>query len=45
MYRLLLLDLKNYPIIKIKCVYRNKLDEDGNVIRNKIRLVAKGYNQ
>ena len=24
---------------------KNKLDEDGDVIRNKARLVAKGYNQ
>jgi len=26
-------------------VFRNKLDEIGNVIRNKARLVAKRYNQ
>ena len=36
---------KNHPIIGTKWVYWNKLDEDGNVIRNKARLVAKGYNQ
>ena len=36
---------KNYPIINTKWIYRNKLDENGNVIRNKARLVAKGYNQ
>ena len=36
---------KNYSIISIKWVYRNKLDEYENVIRNKARLVAKGYNQ
>ena len=36
---------KDHPIIETKWVYRNKLDEDGNVIRNKARLVAKGYNQ
>ena len=35
----------NYPIIGIKWVFRNKLDENGIVIRNKARLVAKGYNQ
>ena len=36
---------KNYPVIGTKWIYRNKLDEHGNVIRNKVRLVAKGYNQ
>ena len=35
----------DHPIIGTKWVYRNKLDEQGNVIRNKARLVAKGYNQ
>ncbi len=35
----------NVSIIGTKWVYRNKLDEDGIVIRNKARLVAKGYNQ
>ena len=35
----------DHPIIGTKWVYRNKLDEKGNVIRNKARLVAKGYNQ
>jgi len=25
--------------------FRNKMDEDGNIVRNKARLVAKGYNQ
>ncbi|KAI4387969.1 hypothetical protein MLD38_000351 [Melastoma candidum] len=32
-------------IIGTKWVYRNILDESGNVIRNKARLVAKGYSQ
>src|SRR5919202_442075 len=32
-------------IIGTKWIYRNKLDEDGNVTRNKARLVAQGYNQ
>ena len=32
-------------IIGTKWVFRNKMDEDGNIIRNKARLVAKGYNQ
>jgi len=26
-------------------MFRNKMDEDGNIVRNKVRLVAKGYNQ
>jgi hypothetical protein len=29
----------------LKWILKNKLDEDGDVIRNKARLVAKGYNQ
>ena len=41
----LVLRPKNYSIIGIKWVYRNKLDKHGNVIRNKMRLVAKYYNQ
>jgi len=32
-------------IIGTKWVFRNKMDEDGNIISNKARLVAKGYNQ
>ena len=32
-------------IIKTKWVFRNKLDENDIVIRNKARLVAQGYNQ
>ena len=32
-------------IIGAKWVSRNKMDEDGNIVRNKARLVAKGYNQ
>ena len=35
----------NTSIIGTKWVFRNKLDENGIVIRNKARLVAKGYNQ
>ena len=35
----------DYPIVGTKWVFKNKLDESGNVIRNKARLVAKGYNQ
>ena len=32
-------------IIGTKWVFRNKMDENGNIVRNKVRLVAKGYNQ
>ena len=35
----------NKTIIGTRWVYRNKLDEKENVIRNKARLVAQGYNQ
>ena len=36
---------ENQQIIGTKWIFRNKLDESGNVIRNKARLVAQGYNQ
>ncbi|GJW87412.1 retrovirus-related pol polyprotein from transposon TNT 1-94 [Tanacetum coccineum] len=36
---------KNMTIIGTKWAYRNKLDENGVVSRNKARLVAQGYNQ
>ncbi|GKA65041.1 retrovirus-related pol polyprotein from transposon TNT 1-94 [Tanacetum coccineum] len=36
---------KNMKIIGTKWVFRNKLDENGIVSRNKARLVAQGYNQ
>ena len=32
-------------IIGTKWIFRNKTDEEGNVIRNKTRLVAQGYSQ
>ena len=35
----------NQNIIGTRWIFRNKLDESGNVIRNKARLVAQGYNQ
>ncbi|GJU59244.1 retrovirus-related pol polyprotein from transposon TNT 1-94 [Tanacetum coccineum] len=36
---------KNMTIIGTKWMFRNKLDENGVVSRNKARLVAQGYNQ
>nr|GEU80390.1 retrovirus-related Pol polyprotein from transposon TNT 1-94 [Tanacetum cinerariifolium] len=35
----------NMTIIGTKWIFRNKLDENGVVSRNKARLVAQGYNQ
>ena len=35
----------NHPIIGTKWIFRNKLNDKGEVIRNKARLVAKGYAQ
>nr|GEU78039.1 ribonuclease H-like domain-containing protein [Tanacetum cinerariifolium] len=43
------LDLVDLPngktTIRTKCVFRNKKDKRGIVVRNKTRLVAKGYTQ
>ena len=36
---------KGVNIIGIKWIFHNKIDEEGNVIRNKARLVAQGYTQ
>ena len=36
---------QNQSIIGTKWIFKNKLDESGNVIRNKARLVAQGYSQ
>ena len=36
---------RNQTIIGTKWVFRNKLDENGLVTRNKARLVSQGYNQ
>ena len=36
---------ENAKIIGTRWVFKNKKDEDGNIIRNKARLVAQGYNQ
>ena len=35
---------KNMNIIGTKLVFKNKQDEHGLITRNKMRLVAKGYN-
>ena len=37
--------LDNHTIIRIGWVFRNKLYENGTIIRNNIRRDAKGYNQ
>ncbi|KAL8105134.1 hypothetical protein AgCh_029065 [Apium graveolens] len=37
--------LKNRSIIGTKWVFRNKMDENGIVTRNKAKLLAKGYSQ
>lgn len=37
--------LVGYLVIGTKWVFRNKLDDKGHVIRDKTRLVAKGYSQ
>jgi len=34
---------ESLQVIGTKWVFRNKLDEDGNITKNKARLVAKGY--
>ena len=36
---------KGFNVIGTKWVVRNKLNEQGEVIRNKARLVAQGYSQ
>ena len=35
----------NGSVIGTRWVYRNKINEEGKIIRNKARLVTKGYNQ
>ena len=37
--------LEGVNIIGTKWIFPNKTDEEGNVIRNKVRLVAQGYTQ
>jgi hypothetical protein len=36
---------KNKNVIGTKWVYQNKQDEHGIVVKNKTRLIAKGYSQ
>ena len=36
---------QNRKVIDTRWVFRNKLDEEGTVIKNKARLVAKGFSQ
>ena len=36
---------QNRTIIRTRWVFRNKLDEQGQIIHNKTRLVVHGYNQ
>ncbi|KAL8158002.1 hypothetical protein AgCh_002637 [Apium graveolens] len=36
---------QNAKVIGTRWAFKNKRDEDGNIIRNKARLVAQGYNQ
>ncbi|XP_023759870.1 uncharacterized mitochondrial protein AtMg00820-like [Lactuca sativa] len=36
---------KGHTIVDTRWVYKNKLDESGAVVRNKARMVAKGYSQ
>jgi hypothetical protein len=36
---------RNVNVIGTKCVFKNKQGEDGEVVRNKGRLVAHGFSQ
>ena len=38
-------NLINRTLLEPKGVFRNKLNEQGEVVRNKARLVAQGYSQ
>ena len=35
----------NQSVIGTRWVFRNKIDENGKIVRNKARLVAQGFNQ
>jgi hypothetical protein len=36
---------RDVNVIGTKCVFKNKQREDGEIVRNKVRLVAQGYSQ
>ena len=36
---------KHKRVIGLNWVFRNKLDEHGTIVKNKAKLVVKGYNQ
>jgi hypothetical protein len=36
--------LRDVNVIRTKWVFKNKQDEDGEVVRNKAHLIAQGYN-
>lgn len=35
----------HYNVIGTKWIFKNKIDEQGNAVRNKAKLVAQGYTQ
>jgi len=41
----LILKTDEMNVIGTKWMFRNKMDENGNIVRNKAKLVVKGYNQ
>lgn len=40
----LVLKVSSNVVIGTIWIFHNKLNENGNVLRNKVRLVVKGYN-
>ena len=44
-YGILYLDLMIILFNGSKWIFRNKMDEHSNIVRNKARLVAQGYSQ
>ena len=36
---------QNFHVIGTKWIFKNKIDENGEIIQNKSRLVAQGYTQ